>query len=98
MSTTTIPQEPKDMQGGDEAALSQLLTNDQGQLLDIIDKLRDHGISANVDLPLPQIIVCGMQSSGKSSVLEAISGRSFPKGDGLCTTFATKLALRRSQC
>ncbi len=45
---------------------------------------------------LPQIIVCGDQSSGKSSVLEAISGISFPTKDNLCTRFAIELILRRS--
>jgi GTP-binding protein EngB required for normal cell division len=63
-------------------------------LLDIIDRLRSQGISQFVDLP--QIIVCGDQSSGKSSVLEAISGMSFPTKDNLCTRFATELILRRS--
>ena len=63
-------------------------------LLDIIDKLRSQGISKYVDLP--EIIVCGDQSSGKSSVLEAISGMTFPTKDNLCTRFATELILRRT--
>jgi GTPase SAR1 family protein len=63
-------------------------------LLDIIDKLRSQGISHYVDLP--QIIVCGDQSSGKSSCLEAVSGISFPSKDNLCTRFATELILRRA--
>ena len=63
-------------------------------LLDIIDTLRSQGLSRHVDLP--QIIVCGDQSSGKSSALEAISGMSFPTKDNLCTRFATELILRRS--
>ncbi len=44
---------------------------------------------------LPEIIVCGDQAAGKSSVLEAISGMRFPARDGLCTRFATELVLRR---
>lgn len=63
-------------------------------LFDIIDKLRSQGTSKYVDLP--EIIVCGDQSSGKSSVLEAISGMSFPTKDNLCTRFATELILRRT--
>jgi GTPase SAR1 family protein len=85
----------KQDRGADESAIQQLLSTDQGELLDIIDKLREYGISGDLELPLPQIIVCGDQSSGKSSVLEAISGRTFPKGENVCTTFATQLALRR---
>jgi GTP-binding protein EngB required for normal cell division len=71
-----------------------LQSKDHRDLLDIIDKLRSQGISRFVDLP--QIIVCGDQSSGKSSVLEAISGMSFPTKDNLCTRFATELILRRN--
>ncbi|ROW08355.1 hypothetical protein VMCG_03240 [Cytospora schulzeri] len=62
-------------------------------LLDIVDKLRSRGVSHYVDLP--QIIVCGSQSSGKSSTLESLSGISFPTAEGLCTRFATELILRR---
>ncbi|KAI4219205.1 MAG: hypothetical protein L6R40_008732, partial [Gallowayella cf. fulva] len=42
------------------------------------------------------IIVCGDQSSGKSSVLEAISGVSFPTKSNLCTRFPTELILRKT--
>jgi len=68
---------------------------DHRNLLDIIDSLRAQGFSRYVDLP--EIIVCGDQSAGKSSVLEAISGMRFPTKDGLCTRFVTELVLRRGQ-
>lgn len=45
---------------------------DHSQLLDVIDSLRSQGIDRHV--PLPQLIVCGDQSWGKSSVLETVSG------------------------
>jgi GTP-binding protein EngB required for normal cell division len=70
-----------------------LQSNDTRSLLDVIDNLRSQGISRYIDLP--EIVVCGEQSSGKSSVLEAISGVMFPSKDNLCTRFATELILRR---
>ncbi|KAF3062110.1 Interferon-induced GTP-binding protein Mx [Daldinia childiae] len=75
----------------DSVVLEQL-HGEQKALLDAIDDLRKHGIDRFVDLP--QIIVVGDQSSGKSSVLEAISRVRFPVKDGLCTRFATELVLR----
>ncbi|KAI5917655.1 P-loop containing nucleoside triphosphate hydrolase protein [Camillea tinctor] len=44
----------------------------------------------------PQIVVCGDRSSGKSSVLEAITGINFPKKQGFCTCFTTELVLRQN--
>jgi GTPase SAR1 family protein len=76
-------------------SLSQLCSADQLELMDSIDRLRLQGINNYVSLP--QIIVCGDQSSGKSSVLEAISGVSFPIKSNLCTRFPTELVLRRAQ-
>ena len=75
-------------------ALNGLCSKDQLDLLDSVDSLRSQGISHYVSLP--QIIVCGDQSSGKSSVLEAISGVSFPIKSNLCTRFPTELVLRKT--
>jgi GTP-binding protein EngB required for normal cell division len=76
-----------------DIAMNDFQSKDHRDLLDIIDQLRSQGFSRYIDLP--QIIVCGDQSAGKSSVLEAISGMSFPTKDNLCTQFATELILRR---
>ncbi|KAI1097972.1 P-loop containing nucleoside triphosphate hydrolase protein [Jackrogersella minutella] len=76
------------------AAVRSLQSKDHKTLMDIIDKLRSKGINRYVNLP--QIVVCGDQSSGKSSVLQAISGMSFPTKDSLCTRFATELILRHT--
>ncbi|TGJ86602.1 hypothetical protein E0Z10_g2155 [Xylaria hypoxylon] len=74
--------------------LNGLCSDDQLELLDAVDQLRLQGIDHYISLP--QIIVCGDQSSGKSSVLEAISGVPFPVKSNLCTRFPTELILRRS--
>lgn len=74
---------------------TNLAVGDHRGLLDIIDSLRSQGVGHYVDLP--EIIVCGDQSAGKSSVLEAISGMPFPIKDSLCTRFATELILRRGR-
>ncbi len=70
-----------------------LQSKDHGDLLNIVDELRSQGTSHYIDLP--QVIVCGDQSSGKSSVLDAVSGIRFPQKDNLCTRFATEVILRR---
>src|SRR2546423_8697364 len=72
-----------------------LQSRDHSELLDVIDRLRSQGVNHYVELP--QLIVCGDQSSGKSSVLEAVSGLRFPTKDNLCTRFATELILRRGR-
>lgn len=72
----------------------KLLNSPQAEvLLDTIDSLRELRVGEIVQLP--QIIVVGDQSSGKSSVLEAISGINFPVHGDLCTRFATELIMRR---
>ncbi|KAH8814894.1 P-loop containing nucleoside triphosphate hydrolase protein [Xylogone sp. PMI_703] len=75
-------------------SLKELQSDEQTKLLDAVDSLRAQGLSDLV--ALPQLIVCGDQSSGKSSVLEAISGLPFPKQGTLCTRFATEVILRRA--
>ncbi|KAL3456109.1 P-loop containing nucleoside triphosphate hydrolase protein [Aspergillus heterothallicus] len=74
-------------------ALRVMCTEEQLDLLNSIDTLRSQGISHYISLP--QIIVCGDQSSGKSSVLESISGVGFPVKSNLCTRFPTELVLRK---
>jgi GTPase SAR1 family protein len=47
------------------------------------------------ELDIPLIAVMGDQSTGKSSVLEAISGVRFPRGQGTVTKCATEVRMRR---
>jgi hypothetical protein len=76
-------------------SLQRLQSAEQNELLDVIDALRSQGMGDFISLP--QLIVCGDQSSGKSSVLEALSGIPFPRQDTLCTRFATEVILRKSK-
>jgi dynamin 1-like protein len=57
------------------------------QLIPVINKLLDVvAVVESSPIDLPQIVVVGSQSSGKSSVLEAICGRDFlPRGTGIVT-------------
>eukprot|EP01113_Clastostelium_recurvatum_P038279 TRINITY_DN5709_c0_g1_i1.p1 TRINITY_DN5709_c0_g1~~TRINITY_DN5709_c0_g1_i1.p1 ORF type:complete len:670 (-),score=121.19 TRINITY_DN5709_c0_g1_i1:8-2017(-) len=52
-------------------------------LLDAVDGLRDTLRGEKINLP--SIVVVGDQSSGKSSVLEGISGVALPRGEGIVT-------------
>ncbi|KAJ8246755.1 hypothetical protein GJAV_G00255040 [Gymnothorax javanicus] len=61
--------------------------------IDLIDSLRVMGIER--DLALPSIAVIGDQSSGKSSVLEALSGVALPRGSGIVTRCPLELRLRK---
>ncbi|OAL40381.1 hypothetical protein AYO20_00117 [Fonsecaea nubica] len=72
--------------------VKSLQSQEERRLFDLVDKLKD--LDVNRELQLPQLVVCGSQSSGKSSVLEAISGLSFPRGEFTCTKFVTELRFR----
>ncbi|XP_037871086.1 dynamin-1-like protein isoform X9 [Bombyx mori] len=56
-------------------------------LIPVINKLQDVFNTVGADaIQLPQIAVLGTQSSGKSSVIESLVGRSFlPRGPGIVT-------------
>ncbi|KAJ0294776.1 hypothetical protein CBS470a_000282 [Colletotrichum nupharicola] len=50
----------------------------------------------NHDVVPHQLVVCGSQSSGKSSVLGAITGIPFPSGRGMCTRYVVEVTLAYS--
>lgn len=77
------------------ADLNEALSSSVRPLMDLVDDLRKIGVQK--DVPIPQIAVMGDQSSGKSSVLEALSGIPFPRGTGLVTRCATQLSMSRGQ-
>jgi GTPase SAR1 family protein len=69
--------------------IATLVHNRARPILDLVDELRSMGVDK--DVPIPQIAVMGDQSSGKSSVLEALSGIAFPRGAGLVTRCPTQV-------
>ncbi|KAH9217655.1 P-loop containing nucleoside triphosphate hydrolase protein [Leptodontidium sp. 2 PMI_412] len=75
------------------SSLEDLQTDEQRRILDTVAQVRKCGLESI--LSLPQLVVCGDQSAGKSSVLEALTEIPFPRNDNLCTRFATEIILRR---
>ncbi|KJZ73243.1 hypothetical protein HIM_07440 [Hirsutella minnesotensis 3608] len=75
-------------------AFDQLNSPEARALHEVADRLSSCGVGRIVNLP--QIIVVGEQSAGKSSVLEAISRVRFPVHGNVCTRFATELVLRQA--
>ena len=63
--------------------------------MDVIDKLKSLGSLHHIDFP--QLVVCGDQSSGKSSVLEAICGMQFPIDEDICTRYPTEFVMRQGK-
>lgn len=63
-------------------------------MMEKIDNLFACGVGDFV--ALPQIVVVGDQSSGKSSVLEGLIRMPLPRDSGLCTRFATQFMFRRA--
>ncbi|KAJ7431615.1 P-loop containing nucleoside triphosphate hydrolase protein, partial [Mycena galericulata] len=63
------------------------LSKARRQLLDLINRLHNTGVQADIDMP--QIVVIGSQSAGKSTLIESIAGITLPRAAGTCTRFAT---------
>ena len=71
---------------------SGLLFENMRRFISIIDTLRDFGLQGYVSLP--RIAVVGLQSAGKSSLLESIVGYDFlPRGEGIVTRVPLELRL-----
>ncbi|KAI1650814.1 P-loop containing nucleoside triphosphate hydrolase protein [Daldinia loculata] len=63
-------------------------------ILTKVDKLRE---LIGTKIALPQLVVVGDQSSGKSSVLEGLTHFGFPRDAELCTRYATQITCRREK-
>ncbi|KFY02398.1 hypothetical protein V494_00073 [Pseudogymnoascus sp. VKM F-4513 (FW-928)] len=74
--------------------LEGLKSKKSTQRLNQIDRIREFGVGDHISLP--QLVVCGDQSAGKSSALERITGIPFPRDDDVCTKFPTEIILRHS--
>ncbi|CAG8980945.1 hypothetical protein HYALB_00003804 [Hymenoscyphus albidus] len=74
-----------------KTSLANLQSDEQRRVLDTIARVRKCGLEGTISLP--QIVVCGDQSSGKSSVLEALTEIPFPRDELLCTRHATEIIL-----
>ena len=77
------------------SALSAEYDRQVRPFIDLVDSLRNSGVDQ--DLNLPSIAVIGDQSTGKSSVLEAISGVHLPRGQGMMTKCALELRMKRGE-
>ncbi len=78
-------------------------TSAMNTMLDTIDRVRvtlsglkeSETFYEEVLSSLPQFVVCGPQSAGKSSVIRRISGVALPEATTLCTRIATVIQIRR---
>ncbi|KZV39157.1 dynamin-related protein 3A-like [Dorcoceras hygrometricum] len=69
-------------------------------VIPIVNKLQDifAQVGSQSMIELPQVAVVGSQSSGKSSVLEALVGRDFlPRGNDICTRRPLVLQLQQTK-
>ncbi|CAF4402965.1 unnamed protein product, partial [Adineta steineri] len=78
-------------------ALAESYDDEIAPLLTTIDQIRNRVSDIDATIDLPAIVVIGEQSSGKSSVLEALSGIPLPRGGQHMTTKCPlELRMRRS--
>ncbi|KAI8186975.1 hypothetical protein KHU50_001208 [Colletotrichum sp. SAR 10_65] len=64
------------------------------RLFDVMDQLHSCGVERELDIP--QLVIVGGQSTGKSSLLQSLTDIPFPVGAGCCTRFPTRIVSRRA--
>ncbi|KAF5313842.1 hypothetical protein D9619_013077 [Psilocybe cf. subviscida] len=70
------------------AGKSLIATSDYAQRCNALMEIQRELMAIRVSLPqidLPRVAVIGGQSSGKSSLVEAVSGITVPRDSGTCT-------------
>ncbi|XP_049893069.1 interferon-induced GTP-binding protein Mx isoform X3 [Epinephelus moara] len=77
------------------ATLNQQFEEKVRPCIDLIDRIRSLDVEEHFELPA--IAVIGDQSSGKSSVLEALSGVALPRGSGIVTRCPLELKMKRKK-
>ena len=70
----------------------EILGQGMKEMVDTVQKLRHLGVEDLV-LPLPKIVVVGDQSTGKSSLIEGMSGIKVPRRAGTCTRCPLEIEL-----
>ncbi|KAG9014026.1 hypothetical protein FRB94_000223 [Tulasnella sp. JGI-2019a] len=76
---------------GDDSAM-RAYTKKRRELLETLNSLHSTGVQNELDLP--QIVVAGSQSVGKSSLIESMSGIKLPRDTGTCTRCPTECRLK----
>ena len=74
----------------------ELLGRGVKALVTAVQDLRRLGVE-DLNLPLPKICVVGDQSTGKSSLIEGISGIKVPRNSGACTRCPLEINLTESE-
>ncbi|XP_057530949.1 dynamin-related protein 3A-like [Amaranthus tricolor] len=86
--------------GEEDQSQSQKAVSLGQRLIPVVNKLQDICSQSGVSIPihLPQVAVVGSQSSGKSSVIEALVGRDFlPRGPDVVTRRPLLLQLNQAK-
>ncbi|KAL2069544.1 hypothetical protein VTL71DRAFT_14223 [Oculimacula yallundae] len=66
------------------------------KLVETIDKLKRIGLKS-IDAQLPELVLVGDQSAGKSSLMGAIAEINLPKGQSMCTRCPTNIRTSSSE-
>ncbi|KAL6236461.1 hypothetical protein BDW75DRAFT_250117 [Aspergillus navahoensis] len=74
--------------------IRQFVGVESSEQLAFVDELHKLGLSSSIELP--ELVVVGDQSTGKSSVLQAITEVSFPVKQDTCTRFPVQISFRQT--